>query len=85
MSLFSHKFVDQYKGLVGFGLDRETDEASLVVYLQQFSDDELMKVLIKRLSDEELDHMIDLISRLLKKHLSDEEYHELFLKEPHEH
>jgi hypothetical protein len=35
----SHNFVNEYQGLVGFGLDRETDEKSLKVYLQKFSDD----------------------------------------------
>ena len=40
----SHRFVEEYTGLVGFGQDRETDESSLIVYLQKFSDDDLMKV-----------------------------------------
>ena len=79
-----HDFIEQYQGFVGFGLDRPTDEASLIVYLQKFSDDELMAVLRQRLSDDEIDEVIDLISRLLKKHLQEEEYHRLFLKDPEE-
>ncbi|MBI4765123.1 MAG: cytoplasmic protein, partial [Deltaproteobacteria bacterium] len=47
----SHHFVDQYEGLVGFGLDRETDEKSLMVYLQKFSDDTLLACLLPRLKD----------------------------------
>jgi hypothetical protein len=43
----SHFFVENYKGFVGFGFDRETDENTVVYYLQKFSDDELMKTLIK--------------------------------------
>jgi hypothetical protein len=54
MSIHSHKFVETYEGLVGFGADRETDENTVVYYLQKFSDDRLMKTIIKRLSDEEL-------------------------------
>jgi hypothetical protein len=76
-----HRFVEKYKGLVGFGQDRETDEASLIVFLQKFSDDDLMETLRGRLDDGELDELFQLISRLLRKHLSQEEYHRLFLKD----
>ena len=77
----SHAFVETYDGLVGFGLDRETDERTVVYYLQKFSDDTLMQTLIKRLGDDELAALFDLVSDLLQKHLSEEEYHALFLKE----
>jgi hypothetical protein len=77
----NHHFVNQYQGLVGFGLDRETDERSLMVYLQKFSDDSHLTQIIPRLSDQEIQEVIDLISRLLKNHLKEEEYHRLFLKE----
>ena len=77
----SHNFVETYDGLVGFGADRQTDENTVVFYLQKFSDDLLMKTLIKRLSDEELSEIFNLLTRLLKTHLSDTEYHDLFLKE----
>ena len=82
MAIHSHNFVETYEGLVGFGADRETDENTVVYYLQKFSDDQLMQALIKRLSDEELADIFSLITRLLKKHLVDNEYHSLFLKEP---
>ncbi|MBF0531297.1 MAG: cytoplasmic protein [Deltaproteobacteria bacterium] len=84
MNIHSHKFVEDYTGLVGFGLDRETDEASLIVYLQKFADDQLMAALRGRLTDQELAELESLISRLLRKHLNDEEYHRLFLKDPDE-
>jgi hypothetical protein len=77
----THDFVNQYKGLVGFGLDRETDEKSLKVYLQKFSDDEFLKALIPRLTDEEIQAILEFISGYLKTHLKEEEYHRLFLKE----
>jgi hypothetical protein len=83
MTSHSHRFVENYEGLVGFGADRPTDENTLIYYLQKFSDDELMRVLTRRMSDEELKEVFGLISRLMKTHLSDVEYHRLFLKEDH--
>ena len=81
MKHHSHDFVETYDGMVGFGADRQTDENTVVFYLQKFSDDLLMKTLIKRLSDEELSEIFNMLTRLLKTHLSDTEYHDLFLKE----
>jgi hypothetical protein len=82
MMRHSHNFVETYDGLVGFGADRQTDENTIVYFLQKFSDDLFIKTLVKRLSDDELSEIFNLISRLLKKHLSETEYHDLFLKEP---
>lgn len=83
MAVHSHKFVENYQGLVGFGLDRENDQNTIVYYLQKFSDDALLQTLIKRLSDDELNEIFSLINRLLKRHLSESEYHRLFLKDGH--
>ncbi len=80
MSEHNHKFVDEYDGLVGFGFNRETDEKTIIYYLQKFSDDAVMQTLIKRLADQDLAEIFDLLTRLLKSHLSEEEYHDLFLK-----
>ena len=76
----SHSFVENYDGFVGFGFNRETDENTVVYYLQKFSDDQLMKTLIRKLSDEELAELFNLMTRLLKKHLTEPQYHRLFLK-----
>ncbi len=81
MAKHSHTLVETYDGLVGFGLDRETNERTIIYYLQKFSDDALMEQLIKRLTDEELDEIFSLLTRLLKTHLKDSEYHSLFLKD----
>ncbi len=81
MTQHSHGFVETYEGLVGFGLNRETDENTVIYYLQKFSDDALMAGLKERLDDEDLTALFDLLSSLLRKHLSEEEYHALFLKE----
>jgi hypothetical protein len=83
MATHSHNFVETYEGLVGYGLDRKTDEKTVMVYLQKFSDDTFLETFIKRLSDEDLDEIFLLISRLLKEHLAEAEYHRLFLKDNH--
>ena len=81
MAKHSHQFVETYSGLAGFGMDRENDEQAIIYYLQKFSDDSLMAVLRHRLDNEELKMLFDLMSDLLRKHLSEQEYHRLFLKE----
>jgi hypothetical protein len=42
-----------------------------------------MKELARRMTDEELNEIFSLLTRLLKKHLTDSEYHSLFLKDDH--
>ncbi len=81
MAKHSHQFVETYNGLIGFGFDRETDENTVICLLQKFSDDQLWHVLRTRLTDAELNEIFNLISRLLKSHLSEEEYHTYFLKD----
>jgi hypothetical protein len=84
MTVHTHNFLETYQGLVGFGADRETDENTIIYYLQKFSEDRLMAVLTKRMTDGELEEIFNLINRLLKSHLSESEYHGLFLKEDHD-
>lgn len=76
-----HDFVEKYQGMMAFGFSREEDERSLIVLLQKFSEDHLMQLLSRRLSDSEIENLVDLLSRLMKKHLSEEEYHRYFLKD----
>ncbi len=83
MKKHSHKFVEAYEGMVGFGLDRDTDESTVIYTLQKFSDDALMQELIKRMTDDELDEVFTMVTRILKNHLSEPEYHQLFLKDDH--
>lgn len=83
MAAHSHKFVETYQGLVGFGMDRENDQNTVMYYLQKFSDDTLLQTLVKRLGDDELNEIFSLVTRLLKRHLSESEYHRLFLKDDH--
>ena len=81
MAKHSHTFVDTYDGFLGYGMDRQTDEDTVAVYLQKFSDDGLMKVMLKRMSDAELAEVFEMVSRLLKVHLTEPEYHRYFLKD----
>ncbi len=85
MSLHSHNFVENYSGLVGFGADRKTDENTIIYYLQKFSDDQLMSIITRRMTDTELEETFELINRILKNHLTESEYHNLFLKDDHDH
>lgn len=68
-----------------FGLDRATDEQSLVEFLHHFSDARLLPVLAARMSEEEIHQIVDLLTAIMKKHLSGDEYHRLFLHEEHHH
>jgi TorA maturation chaperone TorD len=80
-----HTFVDTYDGMVGFGFSRETDEKTVMFYLQKFSDDDMLKALIPRLSDEELEHLFEYLNSLMRRHLVDDEYHSFFLKDEGHH
>lgn len=82
MGKHTHNFINSYdEGKIAFGLNRETDEKSLIVYFQKFADDELMQLLVKRLSDDEIKEMIDYLLGILKRHFNKREYHRFFLKE----
>jgi len=81
MAKHTHRFVEEYDGLVGFGLDREGDENALTYYLQKFSDDECMALIRERISQGDMEELFNLLTRLLKTCLAEEEYHKVFLKE----
>jgi hypothetical protein len=81
MDRHSHRFVEEYDGLVGFGFDRQVNESTLTYYLQKFSDDRLIALIRGRMSDEDMEELFNLLGRLLKTYLSDEEYHSHFLKD----
>jgi hypothetical protein len=65
-----------------FGLNREEDERSLTDFLQLFSDHRLTSVLIPRMTDVEIDLTVETLSAILRNHLSEKEYHALFLGQP---
>lgn len=69
-----------------FGLNRTTDENSLRIFLQRFAAPSLLATLVPRLTDQEISACVDLLTQLLKNHLSEKEYHRLFLSDylPHD-
>ena len=81
MGKFKHDFVKNYDGLGAFGLNRKTDEETVLLYLQMFSDDSFGKMFLERVSDEELNEIYDFINIKLKTHISENEYHNKFLKD----
>jgi len=81
MAKHSHRFVETYDGFVGYGLDRQSDEHTVQLYLQKFSDDTLMNTILKRMTDDDLVEVFEVMGKMLKKHLSEPEYHRLFLKD----
>ena len=74
------KKIDAHKIL--FGLNREEDERSLADFLQLFSDKRLTSVLIPRMTDEEISQTVEILSAVMRSHLSEKEYHALFLGRP---
>lgn len=64
-----------------FGLNRPTDEKSLRTFLQRFTAPPLLDALLPRLTDQELTASVDFLTQLLRTHLSEKEYHRLFLSD----
>lgn len=62
-----------------FGLSRKDDERSLADFLQLFSEHRLTSVLIPRMTDLEIQNVVELLSSIMRNHLSEKEYHALFL------
>lgn len=81
MGRYRHDFVEAYEGILAFGYSREEDERALIAFLQKFSDDDLMRLLSSRLRNSEIENLVDLLMGLMKKHLSEKEYHLYFLKD----
>ena len=81
MTKHSHCFVETFDGFLGYGLDRESNENMVQVYLQKFSDDRLMEAILKRMTDDDLTEVFEITSKMLKKYLTEPEYHQLFLKD----
>lgn len=81
MAKHSHRFVETFDGFAGYGLDRQSNEDTVQLYLQKFSDDHLMETVLKRMNDDDLLELFEVIGKMLKKYLKEPEYHRLFLKD----
>jgi hypothetical protein len=62
-----------------FGLTEELDRQSLATFLKLGGQEEFSKLFAERLSSEEIIQFVDHFMNLLRKHLSESEYHRLFL------
>ena len=79
--LHSHDFVETYEGVGAFGMGRNSDEETVKYLLQKFADDTMLATLIPRLSDAELGSLHDMVYNTMRSHMSEKEYHKIFLKE----
>jgi hypothetical protein len=64
-----------------FGLNRETDEQSLRLFIKKFGNDQFLNILIPRLADGEITSFVNFLTGLMHNHLTEKEYHRLFLDE----
>ena len=81
MKKHTYNFVEEYDGAAAFGWDRKTDEETIKFYLQKFADDTLLNLILPKLADSELEEVYEMINKLLKLHLTESEYHRVFLKD----
>lgn len=68
-----------------FGMNHATDVDSLITYLAHFGHERLTTALVPRMNTQEIHQVVDLLTQIMRNHLTDEEYHALFLGEPHHH
>ena len=62
-----------------FGMDRQTDEESLALFIRHFASPAVLETLIPRLSNEEITEILDFLSKIMGNHFKESEYHSLFL------
>ncbi|MDH5299158.1 MAG: hypothetical protein OEV91_09080 [Desulfobulbaceae bacterium] len=80
MTTFSHTLAAGRQATeICFGLTRRLDEESLAIFLQRATGDALLRTLIPRLAEGEVAAVVDFLTGLMRGHLSEEEYHQLFL------
>lgn len=68
-----------------FGLTEELDKESLNTFLQLCGRPEFAETFSSRLTGDETIAFVDHVMELLRKHLSESEYHKLFLNDPRHH
>lgn len=64
-----------------FGFTEDLDKTSFACFLQLAGEKEFAETLAKRASSAEILKHVDDFTALLRTHLSEEEYHSLFLKD----
>lgn len=68
-----------------FGLSDELNQESLSIFLQLLGRSEFAEEFTSRLSSDDVLELVDHVMKLLKSHLSENEYHRLFLRDRNHH
>lgn len=68
-----------------FGLSEDLDKNSFSCFLRLAGDERFSTTLAQRLSSEEILQFVDSFTELMRKHLSEDEYHSLFLQDDTHH
>ena len=68
-----------------FGLSEELDRSSFIHFLRLSGEKQFAETFAQRLSSEEILNLSDQFMALLRKHLTESEYHELFLQDKNHH
>ena len=66
-----------------FGLNQQLDQQSLSCFLQLAGRKEFADFLSQRLTEQEIHAFVDFFTGILKRTLTEEEYHRLFLLDEH--
>lgn len=68
-----------------FGLNQQIDQQSFSCFLQLAGRPEFADLLSRRLSEQEILSFVSFFTGILKRNLSEEEYHRLFLQDDQHH
>lgn len=68
-----------------FGLSEDHDRKSLSIFLQLAGRKEFTELLASKMTGPEIDAFVADFSVVLRKHLSEDEYHNDFLQDNHSH
>ncbi len=68
-----------------FGLSDELDKQSFSCFLQLAGRKEFAEILASRLASDEIDSFVNSFTEILRKHLTENEYHSLFLQDSSHH
>ena len=62
-----------------FGLSEEQDRRSIVTFLRLLGRPEFAELLARRLNASEIEQLSDQVMLLIRTHISEDEYHRVFL------
>ncbi len=68
-----------------FGLSKDLDKKSLAIFLQLAGSPDFAELLSSRMTSEEILKLTDDFTGLMRKHLSENEYHQYFLGDSDHH